>query len=78
MIRTRALPLLLLGLGLVFGSFVFWLLSNTFVLGTVRIVLMMMAVGWAYLFVDAWRLGEPLALRQQQRCKLACANASLC
>jgi hypothetical protein len=35
----------LFGLGLVFGSFVFWLLSNTFVLGLVRIVLMVVAVG---------------------------------
>src|SRR3954467_8758737 len=35
----------LFGLGLIFGSFVFWLLSNTIVLGTVRIVLMVMAVG---------------------------------
>ncbi len=70
--------LLLLGLGLVFGSFVFWLLSNTFVLGPVRIVLMMMAVGWAYLFVDAWRLGEPLALRQKQRLAVVGINGVLC
>ncbi len=73
-----ATALLLLGLGLVFGSFVFWLLSNTFVLGTVRIVLMVMAVGWAYLFVDAWRLGEPLALRQKQRLAMVGINGVLC
>jgi LCP family protein required for cell wall assembly len=70
--------LLLLGLGLVFGSFVFWLLSNTFVLGLVRILLMVMAVGWAYLFVDAWRLGEPLALRQKQRLAMVGINGVLC
>jgi len=73
-----ALVAVLLGLGLVFGSFVFWLLSNTFVLGVVRIVLMVMAVGWAYLFVDAWRLGDPLALRQKQRLAMVGINGLLC
>jgi LCP family protein required for cell wall assembly len=68
----------LFGLGLVFGSFVFWLLSNTFVLGLVRIVLMVVAVGWAYLFVDAWRLGDPLALRQKQRLAMVGINGVLC
>lgn len=68
----------LLVLGLVFGSFVFWLLSNTVVLGVVRIVLMVMAVGWAYLFVDAWRLGNPLALRQKQRLAMVGINGLLC
>jgi LCP family protein required for cell wall assembly len=68
----------LFGLGMIFGSFVFWLLSNTFVLGLVRIVLMVMAVGWAYLFVDAWRLGDPLALRQKQRLAMVGINGVLC
>ena len=69
---------LLFGIGMVFGSFVFWFLSNTFVLGLVRIVLMVMAVGWAYLFVDAWRLGEPLALRQKHRLAMVGINGVLC
>jgi LCP family protein required for cell wall assembly len=68
----------LFGLGLIFGSFVFWLLSNTFVLGVVRVVLMVVAVGWAYLFVDAWRLGDPLALRQKQRLAMVGINGLLC
>jgi LCP family protein required for cell wall assembly len=68
----------LFGLGLVFGSFVFWLLSNTVVLGIVRIVLMVVAVGWAYLFIDAWRLGDPLALRQKQRLAMVGINGLLC
>ena len=63
---------------MVFESFVFWLLSNTAVLGSVRIVLMVMAVGWAYLFVDAWRLGDPLALRQKQRLAMVGINGVLC
>ena len=65
-------------LGLVFSSFVFWFLSNTFVLGLVRIVLMVMAVGWAYLFIDAWRIGDPLALQQQQRLAMVGVNGVLC
>jgi LCP family protein required for cell wall assembly len=68
----------LFGLGLIFGSFVFWLLSNTYVLGLVRILLIAMAVGWAYLFIDAWRLGDPLALRQKQRLAMVGINGVLC
>ena len=73
-----ALVLVLLGLGLVFSSFVFWLLSSTVVLGIVRVTLMVLAVGWAYLFVDAWRLGNPLALRQRQRLAMVSINGVLC
>ncbi len=72
------LMVVLFGLGMIFGTFVFWLLSNTYVLGLVRIVLMVMAVGWAYLFVDAWRLGDPLALRQKQRLAMVGINGLLC
>ena len=56
----------------------FWLLSNTFVLGLVRIVLIVVAVGWALLFIDAWRLGDPLALRQKQRLAMVGINGVLC
>ncbi len=65
-------------LGLVFSSFVFWLMSNGFVLGLVRTVLMVMAVGWALLFIDAWRLGDPLRLRQKQRLAMVGINGVLC
>ena len=64
--------------GLVLDSFVFWLLSNTYVLGLVRFALMGVAIGWAYLFVDAWRLGNPLALRQKQRLAMVGINGLLC
>ena len=73
-----ATVVLLFGLGLVFDSFVFWLLSNTYVLGFVRFLLMVLAIGWAYLFVDAWRLGDPLALRQKQRLAMVGINGVLC
>ena len=37
-----------------------------------------MAVGWACLFMDAWRLGDPLALRQKQRLAMVGINGVLC
>lgn len=64
--------------GAVFGAFVFWLVSNTVVLGLARVVLIAMAVGWAYLFIDAWRLGNPLVLRRRQRLATAGINGMLC
>ncbi len=69
----------LLGLiGAIWSSFVFWLLSNTLFLGVVRFGLMALALGWAFLFVDAWRLGDPLALRQKQRLAMVGINGLLC
>src|SRR5690349_8900325 len=54
-------------LGLLSHSFAFWFFLNPFWLGLLRLVLMGLAVGWAFLFIDAWRIGEPLALAQKQR-----------
>lgn len=65
-------------LGLVWPSFVFWLLSNTFVLGVVRFGLLALAVGWAVLLVDAWRLGDPLEMQQRQRLAVVGINGVLC
>jgi polyisoprenyl-teichoic acid--peptidoglycan teichoic acid transferase len=70
--------LFLLLVELVSHSFVFWFLSNTLVLGLVRLVLMALAIGWAFLLVDAWRIGEPLALRQKQRLAMVGINGLLC
>jgi LCP family protein required for cell wall assembly len=73
--------LVLLGvvlIGLVQPGFVLWLLSNTVVLGLVRFALLGLAVGWAVLFVDAWRLGQPLELRQKQRLAMVGINGVLC
>src|SRR4051812_17005797 len=69
---------LLFLIGLVFSNFVFWFMSNTFVLGLVRVVLMVMAVGWAYLFIDAWRISDPLAMQQKQRLAMVGLNGVLC
>lgn len=65
-------------IGLVWPGFVFWLLSNTLMLGVVRFTLLALAVGWALLFVDAWRLGQPLELRQRQRLAMVGLNGFLC
>jgi polyisoprenyl-teichoic acid--peptidoglycan teichoic acid transferase len=65
-------------IGLMSNTFVFWFLSNTFVLGLIRFTLMGLAVGWAFLLIDAWRIGEPLALRQKQRLAMVGINGLLC
>jgi LCP family protein required for cell wall assembly len=56
----------------------FWAGTNTMVLQGLRIALMVLAVGWAYLFVDAWRLGQPLELMQKQRLVMVGINGFLC
>ncbi len=65
-------------LGFVWPGFIFWLVSNTFMLGLIRLTLLVLAVGWAGLFVDAWRLGQPLGLRQKQRLAMVGLNGFLC
>jgi LCP family protein required for cell wall assembly len=53
--------------GYFWHGFAFWFGTNTMVLGFLRIALCVAAVGWALLFIDAWRLGQPLELAQRQR-----------
>ncbi len=65
-------------IGLVSPRFVLWLFSSPFVLGVVRLGLLALAVGWALLFMDAWRLGQPLGLRQRQRLVMVGINGLLC
>jgi LCP family protein required for cell wall assembly len=64
--------------GLVWPGFVFWLLSNTLVLGVVRFGLLALAVGWAVLFIDAWRIADPLELGRRQRLAVVGINGVLC
>jgi LCP family protein required for cell wall assembly len=73
-----ATAVLLFLISLVSHRFVFWFVTDTFALGVLRFVLMILAIGWAYLFVDAWRIGEPLALRRQQRLAMVGINGVLC
>lgn len=71
--------LVLLGLiGWLLPSVAYWLFANTVVLGFVRFVLIGLAIGVAYLFFDAWRLGNPLELRQKQRLAMTGLNSALC
>jgi polyisoprenyl-teichoic acid--peptidoglycan teichoic acid transferase len=65
-------------LGLVWHGLIFWLASSTAALGVIRLLLCALAVGWALLFLDAWRLGQPLELRQQQRLAMVGLNGVLC
>jgi LCP family protein required for cell wall assembly len=65
-------------LGLVSQSFALWFFTNTFILGLLRFALIGLALAWAYLFVNAWTLGDPLALQRQQRLAMAGINGLLC
>jgi hypothetical protein len=65
-------------LGLVWHGFIFWFASNTVVLGFIRLLLCALAIGWAVLFVDAWRLGQPLELMQKQRLAMVGLNGAPC
>ncbi|WP_235529692.1 LCP family protein [Nocardioides sp. Soil774] len=56
----------------------FWAGTNTLLLQVLRLGLMALAVGWAYLFVDAWRLGQPLTLQRQHRLAIVGVNGFLC
>lgn len=55
----------------------FYLLSNTWLLLLARIVLSLAAIGWVGLFMDAWRLGNPLSLLQRQRLAAVSVNGFL-
>lgn len=52
--------------------------TDTLFLQVLRLALMLLAVGWAYLFVDAWRLGQPLTLQRQHRLAVVGVNGVLC
>jgi LCP family protein required for cell wall assembly len=73
-----ALVLVAVLVGLVSRGFVFWMGLNPGILAVARLGLCALAVGWALLFLDAWRLGEPLQLRQRQRLVVVGLNGALC
>ncbi len=74
---TVAVVLLLVGLSALWHGIAFQLGSNTVVLGALRIWLTVLAVGWALLLIDAWRLGQPLQLTQRQRLLIVGVNGVL-
>ena len=59
-------------------QFAFWLVSDLAALQLVRLVLMALAIAWAGLFLDAWRLGQPLTLRMSHRRAAVGVNGILC
>jgi LCP family protein required for cell wall assembly len=54
-------------LGLIWRSGTINLLARPGTLRTVQILLILLAIGWAALFVDAYRLGQPLTLERNHR-----------
>ncbi|WP_235737139.1 LCP family protein [Nocardioides alcanivorans] len=58
------------GLALRFGTSPLWL-------NLLRFTLMLLAIGWAALFVDAWRIGQPLSLVRRQRLTMVGVNGAL-
>jgi LCP family protein required for cell wall assembly len=75
--------LLMVGVGCLVAAalhheFAFWLVSDLAALQTVRIGLMVLAIAWAALFFDAWRIGQPLTLRMGHRRAAVGINGILC
>ncbi|MBA2697589.1 MAG: LCP family protein [Nocardioidaceae bacterium] len=52
--------------------------TNVWFLTGLRVGLVVSAVGWAYLVVDAWRIADPLSLPQLQRLFMTGLNGVLC
>ena len=54
------------------------LATTPWLLLVLRLALIAGALGWAYLFVDAWRLGQPLSLAMSHRRAVVGVNGLLC
>jgi LCP family protein required for cell wall assembly len=63
---------------LVHRDLVYWLVSDVTLLLFVRIGLLIGAVAWAALFVDAWRIGQPLSYGLGHRRATVGVNGLLC
>jgi LCP family protein required for cell wall assembly len=74
---TLAVVGVVAGLSAVWHGFAFHLGLSPTVLSLVRIWLTLMAIGWALLLIDAWRLGQPLQLTQRQRLAVVSVNGVL-
>jgi LCP family protein required for cell wall assembly len=74
LVATVVLALLL---GLLWHALVFQLAVNTWLLGLLRLALMTVAIAWAALFVDAWRIGQPLSLHMGHRRAVVGVNGVL-
>ena len=70
--------LLSIGVALVHHPYGIWLVSDTGAQAVMRFGLIALALGWALLIVDAWRLGQPLTLSFQHRRAVVGVNGVLC
>jgi polyisoprenyl-teichoic acid--peptidoglycan teichoic acid transferase len=81
-LRAWAVLVAVVAVSLVVGAvshgFFFWLTFDPSALLWLRLLLTALAVGWAYLFVDAWRLGQPLTLSIGHRRAAVGVNGVLC
>jgi len=64
--------------GLLWHQLAFSMAFNATVLELLRLGLMLGAIGWAALFVDAWRIGQPLTLAMRHRRAVVGVNGVLC
>ncbi len=69
---------LLLLVSLVHRQFLFDLAFDTTLLQLFRLVLIAGAIGWAFLLVDAWRIGQPLTLSMRHRRAVIGVNGAFC
>ncbi|MGH3362331.1 MAG: LCP family protein [Nocardioides sp.] len=69
--------LLFLGASLIWHGVAFRMAVDPLALGLLRVLLMALAIGWALLFMDAWRIGQPLTLSQQHRRAVVGVNGIL-
>ncbi|MBC9735549.1 LCP family protein [Nocardioides marmotae] len=69
---------LLLLVGLLHHQVLFTLFSDTGLLLALRLALMVGAIAWAALFLDAWRIGQPLTLGLAHRRAVVGVNGVLC
>ncbi len=65
-------------LGLSRPSTLISVLTRGWVLVTLRVMLIALALAWAWLIVDSWRLADPLALTRTQRLALTVVNGVAC
>jgi LCP family protein required for cell wall assembly len=64
--------------GVFWHQLVFRLAFDSTALLALRVLLMAFAVGWAALFFDAWRIGQPLTLSMTHRRAVVGVNGVLC
>jgi len=74
---VAALAVVVLGTSYFWHGLFFFLGTTPWVLTWLRIVLVLLGISWAALFVDAWRLGQPLTLSMSHRRWAILVNGAL-